>query len=63
MEYYNLSQAFGKATSTQTAVKPGDTANSHLIARYFTSNNAGRMCPATATILARITAPPSTKVM
>lgn len=40
MEYYNLSQAFGKATSTQTAVKPGDTANSHLIARYFTSNNA-----------------------
>lgn len=25
MEYYNLSQAFGKATSTQTAVKPGDT--------------------------------------
>lgn len=40
MEYYNLSQAFGKATSTQTAVKPGDTANSHLVARYFTSNNA-----------------------
>lgn len=40
MEYYNLSQAFGKATSTQTAVAPGDTANSHLIARYFTSNNA-----------------------
>lgn len=40
MEYYNLSQAFGKATTTQTAVKPGDTANSHLIARYFTSNNA-----------------------
>lgn len=40
MECYNLSQAFGKATSTQTAVKPGDTANSHLIARYFTSNNA-----------------------
>ena len=40
MEYYNLSQYFGKATSTQTAVKPGDTANSHLIARYFTSNNA-----------------------
>lgn len=40
MEYYNLSQAFGKATSTQTAVKPGDTANSHLIARYFTTNNA-----------------------
>lgn len=40
MEYYNLSQAFGKATSTQTSVKPGDTANSHLIARYFTSNNA-----------------------
>lgn len=40
MEYYKLSQAFGKATSTQTAVKPGDTANSHLIARYFTSNNA-----------------------
>lgn len=40
MEYYNLSQTFGKATSTQTAVKPGDTANSHLIARYFTSNNA-----------------------
>lgn len=40
MEYYNLSQAFGKATSTQTTVKPGDTANSHLIARYFTSNNA-----------------------
>lgn len=40
MEYYNLSQAFSKATSTQTAVKPGDTANSHLIARYFTSNNA-----------------------
>ncbi len=40
MEYYTLSQAFGKATSTQTAVKPGDTANSHLIARYFTSNNA-----------------------
>lgn len=40
MEYYNLSQAFGKATATQTAVKPGDTANSHLIARYFTSNNA-----------------------
>lgn len=40
MEYYNLSQAFGKATSTQTAVKPGDTANSHLIARYFTSDNA-----------------------
>lgn len=40
MEYYNLSQVFGKATSTQTAVKPGDTANSHLIARYFTSNNA-----------------------
>lgn len=40
VEYYNLSQAFGKATSTQTAVKPGDTANSHLIARYFTSNNA-----------------------
>jgi hypothetical protein len=40
MEYYNLSQAFGKATSTQTAVKPGDSANSHLIARYFTSNNA-----------------------
>lgn len=40
MEYYNLSQAFGKATSTQTAVKPGDIANSHLIARYFTSNNA-----------------------
>lgn len=40
MEYYNLSQAFGKATSTQTAVKPGDAANSHLIARYFTSNNA-----------------------
>lgn len=40
MEYYNLSQAFGKATSTQTAMKPGDTANSHLIARYFTSNNA-----------------------
>lgn len=40
MEYYNLSRAFGKATSTQTAVKPGDTANSHLIARYFTSNNA-----------------------
>lgn len=40
MEYYNLSQAFGKATSTQTAVKPGDTANSHVIARYFTSNNA-----------------------
>lgn len=39
-EYYNLSQAFGKATSTQTAVAPGDTANSHLIARYFTSNNA-----------------------
>lgn len=39
-EYYNLSQAFGKATSTQTAVKPGDTANSHLVARYFTSNNA-----------------------
>lgn len=40
MEYYNLSQAFGKATSTQTAVAPGDTANSHLVARYFTSNNA-----------------------
>lgn len=40
MEYYKLSQAFGKATSTQTAVKPGDTANSHLVARYFTSNNA-----------------------
>lgn len=40
MEYYNLSQTFGKATSTQTAVAPGDTANSHLIARYFTSNNA-----------------------
>lgn len=40
MEYYKLSQAFGKATSTQTAVAPGDTANSHLIARYFTSNNA-----------------------
>lgn len=40
MEYYNLSQTFSKATSTQTAVKPGDTANSHLIARYFTSNNA-----------------------
>lgn len=40
MEYYNLSQAFGKATSTQTSVAPGDTANSHLIARYFTSNNA-----------------------
>lgn len=40
MEYYNLSQAFGKATSTQTAVKPGDTANSNLVARYFTSNNA-----------------------
>mgnify|MGYP000042043342 FL=1 len=40
MEYYNLSQYFGKATSTQTAVKPGDTATSHLIARYFTSNNA-----------------------
>lgn len=40
MEYYNLSQAFSKATSTQTAVKPGDTANSHLVARYFTSNNA-----------------------
>lgn len=39
-EYYNLSQAFGKATSTQTSVAPGDTANSHLIARYFTSNNA-----------------------
>lgn len=39
-EYYNLSQHFGKATSTQTAVKPGDTANSHLVARYFTSNNA-----------------------
>lgn len=40
MEYYNLSQTFGKATSTQTSVAPGDTANSHLIARYFTSNNA-----------------------
>lgn len=40
MEYYNLSQVFGKATSTQTAVAPGDTANSHLVARYFTSNNA-----------------------
>ena len=39
-EYYNLSQTFGKATSTQTSVAPGDTANSHLIARYFTSNNA-----------------------
>ena len=39
-EYYNLSQYFGKATSTQTSVAPGDTANSHLIARYFTSNNA-----------------------
>lgn len=39
-EYYNLSRAFGKATSTQTSVAPGDTANSHLIARYFTSNNA-----------------------
>lgn len=39
-EYYNLSQTFGKATSTQTSVAPGDTANSHLIARYFTSTNA-----------------------
>ncbi len=39
-EYYNLSQYFGKATSTQTSVAPGDTANSHLVARYFTSNNA-----------------------
>lgn len=39
MEYYQLSQAYGKATTTQTAVAPGDTANSHLIARYFTSNN------------------------